>query len=152
MLELHFLDTVVWPRHRVFKTDPYCRTVGLMFQPSLIPRCWQKKFSTMSELKYPGLMTSSSTRTLQQRARKIVTAEFRSSMHSLVMFLASLVEDSHSLKKFKHCWISPSLGSPIPTDRLTSMKSTSTSVCLSRSMVDDKTSLFTWVARYASMR
>ena len=49
MLLLLFADTDVCPRQMAVFDVPYCASVGFVFKPLHMSRCWQKKFSIMSE-------------------------------------------------------------------------------------------------------
>ena len=62
---------------------PYWANVGLVVNPFLIPLCWQKKFSTMSELKNPGFKVLPFFKTKLQIDIKPINDELTSSLVSL---------------------------------------------------------------------
>lgn len=58
VLEFRFEETDVCPRQIDVFEYPYCFKVGFVFCPRQTPRCWQKWFSTMSELTNAGVILS----------------------------------------------------------------------------------------------
>ena len=96
-LAFALLDTIFCPRMMALFAGSYCKSVEMVLFPFLVPRCWQNRFSIMSELIYPGVIVCPLCTWSLQKGHK--------SIYETVDVLESLSSDKVFILAIK-CWFS----------------------------------------------